>query len=72
MSDLFSQIKDQLPPDTYDLSTAEGRAAWDHDLRDFINDVEDLHVRQHLGNMVKEWRWTVYNPEKDGKGDNND
>lgn len=59
MIDLFSRIKRETPPDRHDLTTAEGRAAWDAELRDFVNNIEDDSVRGHLGALVKEWRWQV-------------
>lgn len=59
MIDLFSRIKREMPPDRHDLTTAEGRAAWDAELRDFVNNIEDDSVRGHLGALVKEWRWQV-------------
>lgn len=60
MSDLFSRIKREVPPDNHDLTTAEGRADWDAELRLFVSKVDHRSVRGHLGNMVKRWRWQVY------------
>jgi hypothetical protein len=59
MNDLFTAIKADCPPDRHDLNTAEGRTAWDAELRERIMNVEGEALRAHLGEMVKQWRWSV-------------
>lgn len=60
MSDIVSTIKLACPPSDHDLSTAEGRKAWDVALRNELGKIECYHLRSHAGNLVKEWRYQVY------------
>lgn len=61
-TNLFEALKKACDPADYDLTTAEGRADWDDDLRDFINtrtatpDATDKALRDHLGDLTKKWR----------------
>lgn len=58
--DLFSRIKVEVPPENYELTTAEGRFAWDEALREWISGVEPDGLKRHLGQMVKNWRRESY------------
>jgi hypothetical protein len=58
--DIFGDIKKRCDPASYDFTKAEGRADFDDALRAEIRKIEDKTLRQHVGEMCKEWRWTLY------------
>lgn len=60
MTDLVSQILAACPKDAHDLNTAEGRAAWDRELRTAIMEINDELLRGHVGNLIKERRYQAY------------
>ena len=58
--DIVSQIKTRVDPAAYDLTTAEGRTAFDNALRAELAQIEDINLRAHAGEMLKLWRWQVF------------
>lgn len=58
--DILSDIKKRVDPASYDFTRAEGRADFDDALRAEIKQIDDEVLRQHVGQMCKEWRWTLY------------
>lgn len=60
MADVVSNIKAKVDHAAFDLTTAEGRAAFDNALRDELKKIEDSRVRAHAGEMLKEWRFQLF------------
>jgi hypothetical protein len=58
--DIFADIQKLVGPDNYDFTRAEARADFDDALRAEIAKIEDKTLRQHVGEMCKEWRWGLY------------
>lgn len=58
--DILSDIKKRCDPKGYDFTRAEGRADFDDALRAEIGKITDETLRRHVGEMCKEWRWSLY------------
>lgn len=58
--DIVSKIRATVDPARFNLDTAEGRAAFDHALRDELRKIEDERVRTHAAEMLKLWRWQLF------------
>jgi hypothetical protein len=60
--DILSEIKRRVDPTRFDFTRAEGRADFDDALRAEIQKIADKSLRQHVHEMLKEWRWSLYHP----------
>lgn len=58
--DIFGDIQKLVDPANYDFTRAEARADFDDALRAEIAKIEDKTLRSHVGEMCREWRWSLY------------
>jgi hypothetical protein len=59
--DVVADIKRAVNPGAYDLLKAEGRADFDDALRAELAKIADERLRQHAGEMIREWRLVLFN-----------
>ena len=57
--DILGDIKRRVDPARFDFTRVEGRADFDDALRAEIRKIDDETLRAHVGEMCKEWRWSI-------------
>ncbi|KJS45255.1 MAG: hypothetical protein VR71_02270 [Roseovarius sp. BRH_c41] len=63
MSDIVTQIKEQIDITQIALSTAEGRVELDTRLNAALAEIQDEHLRTVAYEMLKSWRRSLFNDE---------
>lgn len=59
-TDIVSKIKAKVDPAAFDLTTAEGRVAFDEALRAELVSIRDIWLQKHAGELLKEWRHDLF------------